>query len=64
MQQQKQNKGGRCISRASHMKATRVYDRQRIRTEKNKKNRREKHLKNNPNDLRAKVIIKQLYAKA
>ena len=45
-------------------KATHAYDRQRIRTEKNKRVRREKHLENNPNDMQSKEIIKKLFKDA
>jgi len=59
-QQLKQQKGGRCLMRSSHNKSTGLYKRQKIRTEKNKRKRREKHLENNPNDIQAKDNIKRI----
>lgn len=34
-------KGGRCLIRSAHNKATRKYEKQRLRTEANKKKRKE-----------------------
>jgi hypothetical protein len=42
--------------RSYHHEKTGKYVRQRSRTEKNKKKRREKHLLDHPNDLQAKSV--------
>jgi len=55
-------KGGKQhnMNRAGHNKARGLYVKQRFRTEKNKRKRREKHLENNPNDIQAKDNIKRI----
>ena len=57
-----QHKGGKKGKdrRSYHNKLIGKYSRQRLRTEQNKKKRRKLHLKNNPNDLQNKEILKQL----
>jgi hypothetical protein len=44
--------------RSSHLKA--YYERQRVRTESNKRIRRLRHMANHPNDLQNRAILKEL----
>ena len=47
--------------RAAKNRDRKIYVRQGVRTEKNKRKRREKHLEKHPNDIQAKEIIKKLF---
>jgi hypothetical protein len=54
-------KGGKHhnLNRSSKHKQQRTYEKQAIRTAKNKKRQWEKHLKNNPNDIQSAIILKK-----
>ncbi len=48
------------IQRSSRNKAKRLWERQRYRTEANRKRKWAKHLADNPNDIQAKKTLKKL----
>ena len=49
------------VIRAAKNRDRKIYVRQGVRTEKNKRKRREKYLEKHPNDIQAKEIIKKLF---